>query len=100
MLVKSLTNSKLFALKKVSKRTFNASENSITVDNVMNEKNILLKVNHPFIIRFHESFQDAKNLYYVMEYAKGGSITKYLQKQKQFSEEVVRFYAAEIVLAL
>ena len=99
-LVRNINNGRIFALKKVSKRTFNASENSITIENVMNEKNILLKVNNPFIIKFYSSFQDDKNLYYVMEYAKGGSITKYLQKQKTFAESVVRYYSAEILLGL
>ena len=99
-LVRHMATGKLYALKKVSKRSFNASENSITLENVMNEKNILLTVNHPFIIKFYSCFQDEKNLYYVMEYAKGGSISKYLQKQKYFSESVVRFYSAEILMAL
>jgi serine/threonine protein kinase len=72
----------------------------MTVENLMNEKNILLKVRNPFIVAFSSCFQDEKNLYYVMEYCKGGPITKYLSKQRNFSEPIVQFYAAEVVLAL
>ncbi len=79
-LVKNIINNKLMAIKRVSKRSFVSSQNSITLENVMNEKHILLKVNHPFIIKFFSSFQDERHLFYVMEYAKGGPITKYLQK--------------------
>lgn len=99
-LVKKITTNELFALKKISKRSFNASENSITIENVMTEKRILQKVNNPFIIRLNCSFQDERNLYYVVEYAKGGTITKYLKKQKYFSEDIVKFYSGEIILAL
>jgi protein-serine/threonine kinase len=99
-LVRSLASDRNYALKKVSKRSFNSSENTLTLNNVMNEKNILLTVNHPFIVKFFSCFQDEKNLYYVMEYAKGGPISKYLHKQTFFSENVVRFYSAEILLAL
>jgi serine/threonine protein kinase len=99
-LVRHIATDKLYVLKKVSKGSFNAQENSITLDNVMNEKNILLTANHQFIIKFYSCFQDEKNLYYVMEYAKGGSISKYLEKQNHFSESVVRFYSAEILMAL
>lgn len=66
----------------------------------MNEKNILLSVHHPFIIKFYSSFQDHKYLFFVMEYAKGGPINKYLVRSKPFSEDIVRFYSAEIILAL
>lgn len=99
-LVRHLKNGKLYALKKVSKSKLKSSSNQMTVENVMNEKKILLKVRNPFIVAFSSCFQDEKNLYYVMEFCKGGPITKYLAKQKHFAEQVVQFYAAEVVLAL
>lgn len=99
-LVKHIKTGKLFALKKVSKSKLKSSSNQMTLENVMNEKNILLKVRNPFIVTFSSSFQDEKSLYYLMEYCKGGPITKYLVKQKHFSEPIVQFYTAEIVLAL
>lgn len=78
----------------------NASTNQISLINIMNEKNILLKVSHPFIVKFVSCFQDHKNLYYVMEYCKGGSIGKYLRQFGYFSEDVAKLYICEIVLAL
>lgn len=99
-LVRHLKNGKLYALKKVSKSKLKSNSNQMTVENVMNEKKILLKVRNPFIVAFSSCFQDEKNLYYVMEFCKGGPITKYLAKQKHFSEQVVQFYASEVVLAL
>lgn len=99
-LVRHIKTFRFYALKKVSKSKLKSSSNQMTVENVVNEKNILLRARNPFIVTFTSSFQDEKNLYYVMEYCKGGPITKYLAKQKHFSESVVQFYAAEVVLAL
>lgn len=39
-------------------------------------------------------------LYFVMDYVNGGELFYHLQKDKRFTEERVRFYAAEIVLGL
>ena len=43
------------------------SENSINY-----EREILSKLNNPFIINMYYAFQDSDNLYLVMDYLKGG----------------------------
>lgn len=70
------------------------------VDHVHSEKEILSSVDSPFIVRLHNTFQDSKNIYMLMEYAVGGELFSCLRKLGKFSTEVSRFYAAEIVLAL
>uniref|UniRef100_A0A336L6Q3 3-phosphoinositide-dependent protein kinase 1 n=1 Tax=Culicoides sonorensis TaxID=179676 RepID=A0A336L6Q3_CULSO len=51
-------------------------------------------------VNLYCTFQDARNLYFVMTYAKNGDLLPYINKVGSFDLECTRFYAAEIVLAL
>jgi len=48
----------------------------------------------------YETFNDENNLYMFMEYIPGGELFTYIEKYGKFNEDVVKFYAAEIVLML
>jgi len=63
------------------------------------EKNIMLNDN-PFLIHLHYSFQTDDKLYFVMDYIPGGDMAFHLDQRQRFSEKEVRFFAAEIALAL
>lgn len=43
---------------------------------------------------------DSKNLYMILEFLAGGELFSYLRMSKQFPSFMVKFYTAEIVLAL
>jgi serine/threonine protein kinase len=49
-------------------------------DFIMNEKNILTKVDNDFIIKGMYTFQSPKYLYMVMEYMKGGDVANLLER--------------------
>lgn len=72
------------------------------VKRVMTEREILATANHPFIVTMYASFQTVDRLCFVMEYCAGGEFFRVLQKQpkKRLKESAVRFYAAEVLLAL
>ena len=99
-LVSNIKTGQQYALKKVSKSRMSSGSNQVTLNNIMTEKAILQKVSHPFIVKFSSCFQDCKNLYYVTEYCRGGSIQKYLSRVGFFSEKTSVFYTCEILLAL
>lgn len=46
----------------------------------MNEKNIMRKANHPFIVKLKFTFQNKIDLYYGMELVKGGVLMDYINK--------------------
>lgn len=96
-LVKKKDNGKLYALKKVKKKLFN---NVLRLKDAINEKNIMIRSSHPFIVKLYFSFQDKKNLYYCMEYVEGGVLFKYIRDQGHLSEYVTKFYVAQVVMAL
>lgn len=64
------------------------------------ERQLLMSLNHPFILRLHYSFQCSKKLYLLLDYEGGGSLFFHLSKKRRFSEKDVLFYACEIILAL
>lgn len=45
-------------------------------------------------------FQSELRLYFVMPFIQGGELYKIFQAKKRFNEETVRFYGAQIALAI
>lgn len=93
------------------------------------ERNILVDVEHPFIVRLHYAFQTEGKLYLILDFLRGGDLFSRLSKQVDFilffekkctkitrlerifivsliifqlmfTEEDVKFYLAELALAL
>jgi len=64
------------------------------------ERDILRKVRHPNIVSLNYAFQTQGKVYLVMDLLLGGQLFFHMTKERMFSEEQVRFYAAEIALAL
>lgn len=65
------------------------------------ERNVLANADkNPWVVTLKCSFQDADNLYLVMEYLPGGDLMNLLMKKDIFTHEEAQFYTAEILLAL
>jgi serine/threonine protein kinase len=45
----------------------------------MIEKEMLMMLKHPGILKFHSSFTDKEKLYFVMELAEGGDFSQYMK---------------------
>lgn len=67
---------------------------------IKTERDVLVEVNHPFVISMFNAFQSEKKLFFVLEYCPGGELFGLLQKRSKLTEEQTKFYAAQIVLAL
>ncbi|CAD5234540.1 unnamed protein product [Bursaphelenchus xylophilus] len=70
------------------------------VQHVHNEKRILEKLEHPFIVKMYDTAKDSRNLYMIMEFLAGGELFAYLRATKVFPSSMVKFYASEVILAL
>lgn len=71
------------------------------VEHVKAEKQILLQINHAFIVDLVGTFQDEGNLYMMMEYVNGGELHSYIQSNScDMNPDTVRFFTAECYLAL
>jgi serine/threonine protein kinase len=70
------------------------------VSHTIGERQILQRVQSPFLVGLRYSFQTEGDLYLVMDFKSGGELFWHLQQERKFSEETARFYTAELVLAL
>ena len=96
------------------------------VEHTNDERRMLQKVKHAFLVTLWGTFQDSKNLYMVMDFVEGGELFSLLRKSqvseldyfeyyyqsytlieyvysrqaKRFPNPVAKFYAAEVTLAL
>lgn len=70
------------------------------IDHVQNERSLLSRLSHPFIIKMYAALQDERHLYMLMEYAPGGELFHYLRRAGRLSLDAARFYIAELVLAI
>lgn len=70
------------------------------VEHTKTERIVMQYARSPFVINLHYAFQTDSKLYIVMDYLNGGELYYHLKKEKKFNEDRIRFYAAEIVLAL
>lgn len=61
---------------------------------------ICLPMQHPFVLRMRYSFQTQSQLFMVTDFCAGGELFFHLKRLRRFSEGMVRFYAAQISVAL
>jgi len=88
---------KVFAIKSLQKSRL--AELS-AFDSVACERNILMKIKHPFIIQLCFAFQTPNKFYLGLEYAAGGELFYHMQKLGTIQIDNARLYIAEIALAL
>jgi len=67
-------------------------------DHVLNERNVMLMLDHPFILKLHNSYKDDKFIYFLLELALGGELFTFLRKAGRFNEKASRFYATSVIL--
>ncbi|KAL9063000.1 MAG: hypothetical protein Q9157_008487, partial [Trypethelium eluteriae] len=96
-LVQSKHNQRFYAVKVLKKAQVVKMKQ---VEHTNDERRMLQKVKHPFLITLWGTFQDAKNLYMVMDFIEGGELFSLLRKSQRFPNPVAKFYAAEVTLAL
>lgn len=96
-LVKNKNNSEVMAMKVIDKAR-------LIQDDLMpyanTEKNIMLQIQHPFIIGLKHSFQTPEKYFLLMEYCSGGDLAGIIQKKGKLEEEEAKYYIAEILLAI
>ena len=93
----SFKKNKIYALKEM-KKTKIIDRNSINC--IMTEREVLSKLNHPFIINMHFAFQDIDNLYLVIDYLSGGDLRYHLYNKHIFNEIETKFLIACLLTGL
>ena len=98
-LVRSLSDGEIYAMKVLKKQDVKKRKQ---VEHTNTERRIMggLGMDHPFIVTLRYAFQTDEKLYMVTDYCRGGELFFHLKRLRTFSEEMVRFYSAEIICAL
>ncbi|KAI3686691.1 hypothetical protein L1987_80374 [Smallanthus sonchifolius] len=96
-LARKRTTGDLFAIKMLKKMDILRKND---IERIVAERNILITVRNPFVVRFFYSFTSRDNLYLVMEYLNGGDLFSLLRNVGCLEEDVAHVYIAELVLAL
>jgi len=96
-LVQKIDNGHVYAMKVLRKSEMVEKEQ---VAHVRAERDILVEVDHTWVVKMFYSFQDSENLYLVMEFLAGGDVMTLLMKKDTLAEEAAQFYIAETALAI
>ena len=97
LLARYIKDGKYYAIKSMRKDQI-ISEG--IADNILVEKNILIKSQCEFILKLSFFFQTPERIYYVTPFIKGGDLYHKLKSEIFFKEDLVRFYTAQIAVAL
>ena len=114
--VRKNDNGKIYAMKVLDKKMI-IKRNEL--EHTKSEKSILQKLDCPFLVKLHYTFQTSTKLYFILDYINGGELffhlvhfyrfvisfpffplTNFQQNEKKFDAARVQFYCAEIVLGL
>ena len=96
-LVEYLPTKEIYAMKSLKKDVLIEQEQ---VENTLLEKEILQTIDYPLLCGLVFCFQTEERIYFIMPFLAGGELFQHLKKSRFFNEEKVRFYGAQIALAL
>jgi len=67
---------------------------------VYTERDVLSQARNRWFVELFATFQDAHNIFMVMEFLPGGDLFKWIELKNRFSFDETRFYMAELLEAL
>ncbi|KAK3378001.1 kinase-like domain-containing protein [Podospora didyma] len=96
-LVRKRQDGKVYALKRLVKTEMISKEQ---LPRVRAERDALAESDSEWVVKLFTTFQDTTSLYMLMEFLPGGDLMAMLITYEIFSEDITRFYAAEIINAI
>ena len=96
-LVKSKKNKFFYAIKNISCKQILYSQLHA---NLELERSILLKIDHPFIVKLVKTMKDKNYIYFLMDYIKGKELFDVIRDIGLLNKFQTQFYGASIMLAV
>ncbi|KAJ5073490.1 non-specific serine/threonine protein kinase [Anaeramoeba ignava] len=96
-LVENEKDKKQYVLKLIKK---NSISNDKDLQRLFAEKTILCEIKNPFIVQLHHSFLTETDFCFLIDYINGGDLYQILNYVHSFTENEIKFFAAELILAL
>ena len=99
LLVRLKANKKVYAMKILSKSMLKIKKQEF---HTKTERDLMVKINCPFIVNIKSAFQDSTKLYMVSEFMQGGDMFFHMHDGQIviFNNEKTKFYILELVLAI
>ena len=99
LLVRLKASKNLYAMKILNKNLLKIKGQQA---HTMTERNLMVKINSPFIVNIKSAFQDDTKLYIVSEFMQGGDMFYHMHDGQIiiFNNEKTKFYIMELVLSL
>jgi serine/threonine protein kinase len=97
LLVRFISNNQLYAMKILSKNQLKITHQE---EHTKTERDLMVKLNSPFLVNIKFAFQDETKLYIVSDFMQGGDMFYHLHSQNKFPENKAKFYLIEIILGL
>ena len=94
-------NKNFYAIKAVSRAA--AERQKILIKYFIEEKKVLLKIDHPFIMKLVRTFKNEENVFYLTEYINGKGFGQYLEKKPQdkfYNKTETQFYISFLFIIL
>ncbi|XP_012260830.2 ribosomal protein S6 kinase alpha-5 isoform X2 [Athalia rosae] len=90
---------RLYAMKVLKKASI--VQKKKTTEHTKTERQVLEAVrDSPFLVTLHYAFQTDAKLHLILDYVSGGELFTHLYQREHFTEDEVRVYIGEIILAL
>ena len=96
-LVKNVKNNFFYAIKSISRKQIDSEQ---LHTNLELERNILLRIDHPFIVKLVKTLKDKKFIYFLMEYIKGKELFDVIRDIGLLNKQQTQFYGASMMLAV
>lgn len=96
-LVQKKDTGHVYAMKILRKKDMLEKEQ---IAHVRAERDVLVESDNDWVVKMFYSFQDAMNLYLIMEFLPGGDMMTLLMKKDTLTEDQTQFYIAETILAI
>lgn len=87
----------LFAIKAIDK---DETRRKNTITHALTERRALALINSPWIVSLYYAFEAECTLFLVMEFMIGGNLGTLLKAMKVLDRATIRFYAAELIVAV
>lgn len=90
---------RLYAMKVLKKASI--VQKKKTTEHTKTERQVLEAVrDSPFLVTLHYAFQTDAKLHLILDYVSGGELFTHLYQREHFTEDEVRIYIGEVILAL
>lgn len=96
--VERCTTGERLAIKTVAKARLVSSRTMVQTAWV--ERNLMSKVDSPFLLNSYHCFQDRDYIHIVMPFMSGGDLDWYITSRAAMDESMARFYGSQIILGM